>query len=325
MSSQLLSIIMPVYNSEKYIKEAIESIIDQSYKNWELLLINDGSTDKSESICKAYECKDNRIHLYSQKNQGSQIARNEGLKKASGELISFIDSDDILHKDMFQILIDNMNQYNAEISACDVSFDINEFNSSDAESFSLVIRGNNNVLASVVGGKSNIPRIYGYMWNKIYSRKIIDNFFFNENINIGEDGLFNISLLRNCKSAAYTSRKLYYYRQYGDSLTKTHTRAYSFWAKEVAAYGDILANDTHNELQEYCKQMLVFCYLKKGEAIIREKRMLSELYSDRKELKKLGSIEINDKNAAILYQAYMQCMPVFVSFKYLFLKLKGFM
>ncbi len=113
MNKPLLSVIMPVYNSEKYLSQAIECVINQSYQNWELLLINDGSTDNSGSICSEYKSKDTRIRLLTQENQGSQVARNYGLMQASGELISFIDSDDLLDNDMFSIMIDNMLRFEA--------------------------------------------------------------------------------------------------------------------------------------------------------------------------------------------------------------------
>ncbi|MBE5837313.1 glycosyltransferase family 2 protein [Butyrivibrio sp.] len=325
MNKPLLSVIMPIYNSEKYLSQAIECVINQSYQNWELLLINDGSTDNSGSICSEYKSKDTRIRLLTQENQGSQIARNYGLKQASGELISFIDSDDLLDKDMFSIMIDNMLRFEADVSACEVGFDVNEYGlSTESCSFSAIV-GNNNVIDSVVGGNSNVPRIYGYLWNKIYSKKILENVFFDKQINIGEDGLFNIKLLRNCNKVAYTSKKLYFYRQYGDSLTKTHTRSYTFWNNEVIAYTNVIKNDHYDKLQSYCKQMLVFCYLKKAEAIIREKRDLRELYSDKKELKKLGKVKIYDKNAAALSFTFSHCTIVFIIFKLIYLKSKKYM
>ena len=320
MKEGLLSVIMPVYNSEKYLSAAIESVLNQSYTNIELIIVNDGSIDGSEAICQSYADKDSRIHLISHENRGGQVARNEGLKLAKGELIAFVDSDDILYPDMFKIMIDNMNYFNTELSACEVTSDLDQCGTANGRLEVCEIEGNDKVMASVVGGRSDVPRTYGYLWNKIYRKSMLEGSLFDENINIGEDGLFNILLLKKCNSVAYTNRKMYFYRQYGKSLTNTHTRAHSLWEKEVKAYTHVLETEDYDKVQHYCKRMLTFCYLKKAEAIIREKRNLKELYLDKKELKKLGKVNLNNKNATIMYKAYMNCMPVFIAYKWLYLK-----
>ncbi len=102
--NHLLSVIIPVYNVESYLERCLDSIINQTYKNLEIILVNDGSTDKSESICNYYAKKDNRIIVINQENGGSSIARNTGLKNCNGEFIGFVDSDDWLKLNMFYIL-----------------------------------------------------------------------------------------------------------------------------------------------------------------------------------------------------------------------------
>ena len=103
-----ISVIVPVYNTEKYLERCIKSIINQSLTDIEIIVINDGSTDNSEQILKNFACKDSRIRIINQKNAGLSITRNNGLQIASGEYISFIDSDDYIHKDMIKILYDNI-------------------------------------------------------------------------------------------------------------------------------------------------------------------------------------------------------------------------
>ena len=104
-----ISIIMPVYNKEKYLKNTIDSILKQEYKNFELIIVDDGSTDKSKYICDEYASKDSRIKVYHIKNEGVSNARNIGLKYATGDYIQFIDADDTINTNTFSKYIDILN------------------------------------------------------------------------------------------------------------------------------------------------------------------------------------------------------------------------
>lgn len=105
MKNKLVSIIMPAYNSENYVSEAIESVCKQSYKNWELLIVNDGSTDQTSNILNDYAQKDSRIKVFHRNNQGVSAARNYALDQISGEYVTFIDSDDAYHRDRLQKML----------------------------------------------------------------------------------------------------------------------------------------------------------------------------------------------------------------------------
>jgi len=114
----LLSIIVPIFNKEQYIDDCINSILGQTFRDFELILVNDGSTDASYQKCREYEAKDNRIILIDQKNAGVSAARNKGLTIARGQYIGFIDSDDTIEADMYTTLIRNIISADADISAC---------------------------------------------------------------------------------------------------------------------------------------------------------------------------------------------------------------
>ncbi len=118
MSLPKVSVIVPVYNSEKFISKCIESILSQTLAEIELILINDGSTDASPVICEKYMNADSRIKYISQKNQGVSAARNAGLRVASGEFIGFTDSDDYVAPEMYEILYSNAMKYSVDVSAC---------------------------------------------------------------------------------------------------------------------------------------------------------------------------------------------------------------
>ena len=118
MNEKKISVIVPIFNGEKYLRRCIESILKQTYKNIELILINDGSEDKSLAICEEYKKNDKRIIIINKENEGVSIARNIGIEKATGELISFVDADDYLEITFLQELFDMMKKYNTEYITC---------------------------------------------------------------------------------------------------------------------------------------------------------------------------------------------------------------
>ena len=118
MSKPLLSIIVPVYNVEKYIERCIKSILNQSFTNFELILVDDGSPDNCGKICDEYKKKDSRIKVIHKKNGGLSDARNAGIERAKGEYIAFVDSDDFINKYMYEILYKNAKKWDADISIC---------------------------------------------------------------------------------------------------------------------------------------------------------------------------------------------------------------
>ena len=122
---ELISVIVPVYNVEKYLEKCIDSIINQTYQNLEIILVDDGSTDGSGKICDEYSRKDNRIKVIHKENGGLSDARNIGIKNANGGLIGFIDSDDYITENMFEVLQKDLRKYNADISSCDIQ-NVNE-------------------------------------------------------------------------------------------------------------------------------------------------------------------------------------------------------
>ena len=122
-----ISIIVPVYNVEKYLSECLDSIINQSYKNIEIILINDGSTDSSLEICQKYQKNDKRIKLISQANKGLSISRNNGMKIATGKYIMFVDSDDIIHSRMIEVLYKEIKNNKCQMAVCKFKLFVDKF------------------------------------------------------------------------------------------------------------------------------------------------------------------------------------------------------
>ena len=115
MKKNIITIIIPVYNSEKYLEKTIKSILEQTYNNYELILIDNGSTDNSAEICKKYQEKDERVKFYIQSKKGVSNARNRGIEKATGEFICFVDSDDYIEKDMLNSYMDIYIKYKPDL------------------------------------------------------------------------------------------------------------------------------------------------------------------------------------------------------------------
>ena len=220
---ELISIIVPVYQVEGYLRECIDSLINQTYENIEILLIDDGSTDKSGEICDEYAKKDNRIRVIHQSNKGLSGARNTGLKIAGGEYIAFVDSDDIVSyiyvETLFRILKENM----ADISVCG-------YIKSDNANIALLDDAQAVLKTEYIEAQKLLRQWHGkykkietVVWNKLYKREILINgensIIFPEG-KIHEDIYVSHLMVANAKSIVITDEKLYLYRMRKSSITK---------------------------------------------------------------------------------------------------------
>lgn len=192
----VVSIIVPVYNGEKVLKRCVESILCQTFKDWELLLIEDGSKDKSPAICKSYEEQDDRIRLITKANEGVSATRNRGIKEAKGQYIQFVDCDDYLEDTYLEVMV-------AKMAGQKVDLVITGYTRHKAGK----IRKNLPSERKISGKKElaqNFFELYNHWylntpWNKLYHRDKIKDIF-PENMSLGEDLLFNLSYLKNVKN-----------------------------------------------------------------------------------------------------------------------------
>lgn len=204
---ELISIIVPVYNVEEYIEQALDSLINQTYKNIEIIIIDDGSTDNSAIICEKYAEEDKRIVVIHTANNGVAIARNLGINLAKGEYIGFVDPDDYINLDMFEKLYGALKECKADIACC---------------------RRKNFGIENSVGGyyfshekkilsKKQMMMIYAQSmdWsicNKLYKSNIIKSYFFPENIKFGEDFFTVFKWISLSDKIVYLQEPLYFYR-----------------------------------------------------------------------------------------------------------------
>jgi len=202
-----ISVIVPVYNAENYLSACLDSILSQTYQDFEIILIDDGSKDASGQICDAYAGKDPRIQVVHQENGGVSRARNRGLELATGELISFIDSDDTLEPDMYELLVRVMQEHNADISHCGYKHIVGEEIRLVHDTKRVIPQHTQEALDCFVDG-----RLFGGgLWNKLYRRELLDGLSFREDLKNNEDILFNFEAFRRADSSVFADYPLYNY------------------------------------------------------------------------------------------------------------------
>lgn len=211
MKEKLISIIVPIYNTEKYLKKCLDSIINQTYQNLEIILINDGSTDKSYDICKEYKDKDNRIVLINKKNNTGQAdARNRGLKIAKGDYIGFVDSDDYIESNMFEKLMNAMYKYKAEISMCNM-YVVEKGEIVDTNTIPKTIYGKLDYKSALIELMKD-RNVGNYMWIKLFDKKLFEGIRFPKG-KIFEDIDVVYKLFEKANNIAYIEDCMYYYVQ----------------------------------------------------------------------------------------------------------------
>ena len=214
MHEDLVSIIVPVYNVENYLRECIDSIVAQAYRNIEVILIDDGSKDSSGKICDEYADKDNRVKVIHKENGGLSEARNSGLEIASGDWIAFVDSDDYIDSDMYEILLKNLNNTDADLSMCalyDVYNNTPEAQVTNKETWEL---SSEQAIKMVMEAKIlSVTAV-----NKLYRKSLFSDLKFEVG-KIAEDAFIMVKLLDKCKKIVATNEKKYYYVHRENSIT----------------------------------------------------------------------------------------------------------
>ena len=230
-----VSVIVPVYNAEKYIKRCLDSILAQSFRDFEVLLIDDGSTDNSGKICDEYALNDNRIRVIHNENCGVAASRNVGIKEAQGDYIAFVDSDDYIESDMLEIMVARAEKYNSDIVMCNYFTDEGGKITKAQMSYKEVYDG-----ADVV--KNELLYLYytDYhnglysLWNKLIKKSIYysNDIFFDESLKRGEDAWFVFQCLKHCKRVDCIPEAFYYYYQNQSSIMHSiYDDQYEQWVK----------------------------------------------------------------------------------------------
>ena len=211
----IITIIIPIYNVEQYLPQCLKSVINQTYQNLEIILVDDGSTDACPQICEEFALKDNRIKLIHKKNGGLSDARNAGLKRATGDFISFIDSDDFVAVDFCEKLLKALLENTADVAECDfLAFD----NDQDLEKFSTDTKEKIEVFETEAAVELLMKEYFKQtVWNKLYRREVLGHFEFPVG-KINEDEFWTYKVFGNAKKIVKIPDVLYFYRQQEGSI-----------------------------------------------------------------------------------------------------------
>lgn len=247
-----VSVIVPIYNKEKELKKCLKSIIKQTYQNLEIILINDGSTDKSLEVCEQYAKSDKRIKVISKINEGVDLARHAGIKKCTGDYVTFVDSDDSLIKNAIELLVKALEKTNSDISCGNVVRTIGKYHliKKKVVNFSeeKVITHDEFIdeyLKSFCGwGRMPIS-----MWAKLYKRHLIINITPTK-LKYGEDLCFNLQAMLNASKVVQITNYIYEYSWGGVTSYVNENKIFSDALKQYEYKTQVFCNYKKNEIIE---------------------------------------------------------------------------
>lgn len=230
MSEPLVSILVPVYNAEPFLRECIDSIVNQTYRNLQIILIDDGSTDGSWAILQDYATQDKRIEIHHQSNHGVATTRNRLIEKANGDYVLFVDSDDWIEDETISECVFDIKSVKADI----LNFNYRECG---------VIMQEHAIKLFLEHKKFR-----GMLWNKFIRRDLFGDSHFDEKISYGEDALMVWQLLQKTKKVAFSTKSLYHYRLHGNNISFT-----PFNGKKFSAYyvWQQICEDTQKRWPQY--------------------------------------------------------------------------
>ena len=220
----MISIIVPVYKVEPYLRQCVDSILGQTYRDIEVLLIDDGSSDRCGEICDEYARIDNRIRVFHTENRGVASARQTGLLEARGEYIGFVDSDDWIEPEMFRTMLSGIENANADIIVC--AFWREHFSSRREHRIRETVYTGKDALRALVEGT-----ISNYLWDKLYHRALLQNILFPIG-KLYEDIPVMHQIVGKSNRTVLVQQPLYHYRQRPESITKEYS------AKNLIDYAD---------------------------------------------------------------------------------------
>lgn len=244
MNNELISIIVPIYNKEDYLPQCLDSIINQSYTNFEVLLVNDGSTDSSGIICQEYAERDSRFRYIEKENGGVSSARNLGLERSEGAYITFIDSDDWVEFNYLEVLYNALRENNADVAISsyksyylDGKFYLRVY-SSQEEEFLRIGKRNRDVFLEEFPKLGKLNHDFHCIASKLFKRELLESQKFDESINYGEDLYFFFNLYLKMQSIIYVKEATYIYRQHGTNITLNFTESLAL--QEIQIHEQIL-------------------------------------------------------------------------------------
>lgn len=265
---ELISIIVPIYNVDKYLTRCIDSIRAQTYSNIEIILVNDGSTDNSLALCESYVLEDNRVKLINKVNEGVAIARNTGLKVAKGKYIAFVDPDDWIEAEMYESLHHKIKETECLICLCDYYKDTKLRTSKKCFAFEEDVLDQNEIRSQIIppmiGIEDIVPKysyIMGCVWRGLFDRTFIETnkLCFEPGITIMEDLVFMVKALLKVPSAAFVHKPYYHYVQNPKSVLHSYNQ--KMWSDQMRVHDLLESSLSEAELEEVMRNRLDMRYI----------------------------------------------------------------
>lgn len=263
-----ISVIIPVYNTEQYLEKCIQSVLDQTYTNLEIICVDDGSTDNSGAILDAFAKKDERIKVIHKENEGVSEARNTALCVATGDWIGFVDSDDYIDKDMYSAMLAANEQQGADIISCGYYLEY--------EDGCVVAENRKDVPAHAVDTKQFLRFVYerdvykgvaSYLWTRLIKRELVYNadeklvHLFSDEFDVSEDLVFLAELMRDSKKSLYVDKPMYHYLQRENSACHDEEKQLSSlsWVRAYLKIIEILKEqDAEEDVYYLVIRMMVY-------------------------------------------------------------------
>ena len=274
-----ISVIVPVYNVEQYLERCVDSIISQTYTNLEIILVNDGSTDNSGKLCDELAKKDERIRVIHKENGGLSDARNRGIDEAESDLVGFIDSDDYIDSDMYEVLLKNLNNTDADLSMCalyDVYNNTPEAQVANKETWEL---SSEQAIKMVMEAKIlSVTAV-----NKLYRKSLFTDLKFEVG-KIAEDAFIMIKLLDKCEKIVATNEKKYYYVHRENSITTQKFSTKFLNVIEAYEQNSNIISEKYPKLKDVAQTRMNWAYF-----YVLDRLLLDDNYNDKELENKLIS------------------------------------
>ena len=246
--NKLVSVIIPVYNVEKYLEQCLNSVLNQTYQNLQIILVDDGSTDRCPQICEQYAARDQRVEVIHRKNGGLTAARNTGLVAAKGDYIGFVDSDDWIHPEMYQHLVEILEKTDSDISTVEIIKTTGEI---PAAQVPVSVKVLSQQEFARIFFKIGSQKIVYYVWNRLYKKELLEPNHFEERFSIGEDVVASYKAWMKAEKIAVSNQPMYYYRQ-KTGMTSAFSPKY-FQLLDVWNSVSQLTQDRETGYDEYVK------------------------------------------------------------------------
>ena len=249
----MISIIMIVYDVEKYVEQSIRSVLDQTYRDIEVIIVADHGPDRSEEICQRFAAKDSRIKLITGEANGIADARNRGLAAATGDHIGFVDSDDYVEPEMFERMLNMITEYDADIAVCGRFYEYQNHTLCDTAAPARVMTGSE-AIAVTLGHDG----FFLHLWDKLFKRQVIEGINFRTDITV-EDRIVTDRLLSKAKRVVYDPTPMYHFRERSGSNSKRRGMV----RKNVEAnlLMEEFLNSEHPELSKECNAFMLYEFI----------------------------------------------------------------